>query len=336
MKSAERRRFLHSASSFTAGLLAASICPTSLAQSKSSAYPNRQIHLIVPSAPGGAADIIARLLGEVLHQRTGQPVIVDNKAGGNSLIGVGQAARAAPDGYTLLVSPDQPFAANPALYTPQQLPYDASKSFEPVTPLINAVQLLLVHSSVPAKSFDELVRLAKSEPGRLTYASSGNGSAWHINFEQIKKAAGIDLLHVPYKGGGPVITALVGGEVNMAIFSFGAAEQFIKGGKLRPLAVSGTQRLAELPDVPTFSEVLRNFQFLTSWIGLFAPAGTPKDIVEQLNKQVVAATQTPEFRNKLQKGLYVFTSTPADFSSFVREEQARWGAAIRATGVKVD
>ncbi|HSV82834.1 MAG TPA: tripartite tricarboxylate transporter substrate binding protein [Ramlibacter sp.] len=306
------------------------------AQNKVGNYPSREIRIIVPSAAGGGIDIVARQVGEALRARLGQAVVIDNRVGGNTLVGLAAAARANPDGYTLLAAAEQSFTVNPHLYTPQQLPYDANRSFEPVTRMISAVQLLQVNSGLGVNSYADLVKMAKAQPGKLTYASSGTGSAIHLNFEGLKRAAGLDILHVPYKAGAQVITALVAGESNMTVLSYGATEQFIKTDKVRALAVGSANRITELPNVPTFHEVQPNFEFLTSWIGLFAPAGTPKEIVDFLNREIAAVLRTKEVQDKLFKGFVAAPNTSAEFTALIQDEQKRAGAIIRATGIKLD
>jgi tripartite-type tricarboxylate transporter receptor subunit TctC len=298
-------------------------------------YPEKTVRVIVPYATGGSTDSTARLIAQALTAKLGQQFVVDNRPGAGGALGHEMASRAAPDGYTLLFS-----AAGPLTVTPHTLPklgYDPVKSFEPIKLVATAPLVLEVHPSVPAKSLQELIALAKSKPGKLTYASFGNGSAAHLAGEMFKSAAGIDLVHIPYKGSGPALTDLLGGQVDMMFDVVVSSLPHIEAGKLRPLAVTSSTRLELLPKVPTMIEAgVKDYEAGT-WFGLLAPAGIDKAKIARLSAAMDEVLQQPELRKTLEsQGAIVKGGTPEDFRRFFLSEYARWGKVVKAAGIKVD
>jgi len=298
-------------------------------------YPNKPIKIIVPFPPGGATDILARATGFELQKAWGQPVIIENRpgAGGNS--GADVVAKAAPDGYTLVMGTVGTHAINMSLYA--RMPYDAVKDFDPVVLVAGVPNLLVVHPSVPAKTVAELTALAKSQPGKLNVASSGNGTSIHLAAELYKQMAGVDITHVPYKGSSPAVADLLGGQVQLMFDNMPSSLPHAKAGKLRALAVTSLKRSPALPDVPTMDESgLKGFD-ATSWFGLLAPAGTPKDIIAKLNAASVKALATPEMRERLAaQGADPIGNSPEQFSVFIKAEIDKWAKIVRASGARVD
>jgi tripartite-type tricarboxylate transporter receptor subunit TctC len=302
------------------------------AVSHAQTYPAKPVRLIVPFAPGGSTDIVARVLGQKLNEMWGQPVLVDNRAGGSTVIGTEIVAKAAPDGHTLLVTP-APFTIVPSLIP--KLPYDPQKDFEPVT-LINTTPLVVVvHPGVPARSMKDLVALAKSKPGTLNYGSSGSGGSNHLAGELFNAMAGVRMVHVPYKGNAPALTDLVGGHVDVVFNGLTSALPFIKSGKLRALGMTSLNRSATLPQVPTLDEAgLKGFQAV-AWNGLTAPARTPKSVIDKLNADVLKVVRAPELVEKLRaEGSDPVGSSVEQYSAFLRDEIAKWGKVIRAANIK--
>jgi tripartite-type tricarboxylate transporter receptor subunit TctC len=294
-------------------------------------YPARPVRLVVAYAPGGSNDILARALAQKLGETWKQPVLVDNRPGGNTIIGTDLVAKAPPDGYTLLVTPPS-FVINPGLV--KKLPYDSLRDFTPVSLLNINPQVLVVNPSVPAKNVKELIALAKSKPGVLNYSSSGSGGANHLAGELLKSMAGLRIVHVPYKGNAPSLTALVSGEVDFAINSLPSALPLIRPGRLRAIAVTSRTRSSVLPELPTIEESgLRGYEAV-AWTGLSAPAKTPRDIVERINGTVAATIATPEFRDRLRsEGSDPVGSTPEQFAAFLQSEIAKWQKIVSAAGV---
>jgi tripartite-type tricarboxylate transporter receptor subunit TctC len=295
-------------------------------------FPAKPVRLIVPFAPGGSTDIVARVLGQKLNEMWGQPVLVDNRAGGSTVIGTEIVARAPPDGHTLLVTP-APFTIVPSLIP--KLPYDPQKDFEPVT-LINTTPLVVVvHPGVPAKSMKDLIALAKSKPGTLNYGSSGSGGSNHLAGELFNAMAGVKMVHVPYKGNAPALTDLVGGHVDVVFNGLTSALPFIKSGKLRALGMTSLNRSATLPQVPTLDEAgLKGFQAV-AWNGLTAPARTPKTVIDKLNADVLKVVRAPELVEKLRaEGSDPVGSSVEQYTAFLRDEIAKWGKVIRAANIK--
>jgi tripartite-type tricarboxylate transporter receptor subunit TctC len=298
-------------------------------------YPNKPIKIIVPFPPGGATDILARAIGAELQKTFNQSVIVENKPGGGGNLGADAVAKSAPDGYTLVMGTVGTHAINMSLYS--KMPYDAVKDFDPVVLVAGVPNLLVVHPSVNAKNVKELTALAKAMPGKLNVASSGNGTSIHMAAELYKVMAGVDILHVPYKGSSPAVTDLLGGQVQLMFDNMPSALPHAKAGKLRALAVTSMRRSAAFPDVPTMDEEgLKGFD-ATSWFGLLAPAGTPKDIVAKLNKAAVASLATAEMKERLAaNGADPVGNTPAEFATFIKAENEKWAKIVKASGARVD
>jgi tripartite-type tricarboxylate transporter receptor subunit TctC len=317
-------------------------CATSLAQAADKAaakaadsYPSRPIRIIVTYPPGGGVDLAARVIGQKFTDAFGQQVIVDNRGGGGGNIAMEMGARAQPDGYTLTMSAAGPTAINVSLYS--KVPFDPVKDYAPVARVASTVYALIVHPSVEAKSVKELIALAKARPGKLTFASAGIGAPPHLAGELLKTMAGIDIVHVPYKGTGPAIADLVGGQVTMMFSDALAAVPQIKAGKLRGLAVSSPRRFAFAPDLPTVAEAGVPGFSAVGWTGLLAPAGTPRAVVQKLNAEIVRVLPLPDVKEKLAgDGSEFGKNTPEEFSKFIKEEIAKWGKVIKASGARAD
>ena len=295
-------------------------------------YPNKPIQVMVPYPPGGIVDNLTRALLPKLTSALGQPLIVENKPGAGGSIGTAQIAKARPDGYSVLMVFDT-HAVNPLLY---KLPYDSEKDLTPVALISTSPLIVVTPPAVPVNSLKELVALAKAKPGALNYASTGAGSSNQLAAELFKSTAGVDMTHVPYKGGAPAITDVLGGRVEVMFVSATSVLQHIKTGKMKALAVTTRERLALLPDTPTVAETYPSFE-AQSWVGMLAPAGTPPEIVKRLNDEVRAALQSPELVALFQtQALRTQPGTPQDFGRFIRGEEERWGAVIRKAGIKVE
>jgi tripartite-type tricarboxylate transporter receptor subunit TctC len=294
-------------------------------------FPSKPLKIIVPAAPGGTTDIASRLVAKRMAEVMGQPVVVENKAGGGGIIGSQALKQSAPDGYTLIMGNIGPNAINFGLY--KQLPYRA-EDFAPITLVVSVPNVLVVHPDVPAKSVKELVALAKSQPGKLSFASSGTGQSVHLSGEMFKLKTGTDIIHVPYKGAGPAVADLMAGQVTMMIDNLPSSLPHIQAGKLRALAVTSKDRVAELPDVPSLRELgFEDFQ-VTAWFGLMAPGGTPQPIIDQLYKTISSILSEPDIRKRLTElGGTPGGQPPAQFTSFIAEERVRWMQLIKATGL---
>ncbi|KDD88755.1 tripartite tricarboxylate transporter family receptor [Bordetella bronchiseptica MBORD678] len=301
-----------------------------------SAYPDRPIRMIVPYPPGGATDVIGRVLAKEMSGALGQSVVVENRAGAAGNIGADVVAKATPDGYTILMGAMTSHAINAVLYQ-GRVSYDIEKSFAPVAIVGTVPLVFVVNPAVPADSLQSLIALAKSKPGYLTMASAGNGSPQHLAGEMFKRVAGVDLLPVPYKGSGPAMTDLMGGQVLSMIETVPAAQGNVKGGKLRALAVASAQRVESLPDVPTTAEAgLPNFQ-VSSMFGIAAPAGTPAPVVERLNAVLKEALAKPEVQTALlNQGAISTWTTPADAAARISAERQQWATVIAEAGVKAE
>ena len=296
-------------------------------------YPNRVIRLIVPYAAGGATDVTSRTIAPRLSDKLGQQVVVDNRPGGAAIIGMNLVAKAPADGYTLLMATIA-FGANPALYA--KLPYDPLKDFAPVSLVTTVPTVLAIHPSIPARSVRELIALAKAKPGSLNFASAGNGTINHLAPELLKYMTGTKMVHVPYKGGSFVVTAVMSGEVSMAFATTPTSLEFFKQGRLIPLAVSGTQRVPALPDVPTLGETVKGFDAV-EWQGIVVPAGTPKEIITLLHKEIVASLADPAVRERiLAQGSIIVGSTPEQFDAHIKAEIVKWAKVAKETGIKAD
>jgi tripartite-type tricarboxylate transporter receptor subunit TctC len=300
----------------------------------SQTYPSRPIRLVVPQSPGGSTDQVARPLAKYLGDALGQSVVVDNRAGAGSVIGTDIVAKAAPDGYTLLAVAAS-FTISPALY--KQLPYDVERDFAPVTMISAFPNILVVHPSLPVTSVAELFSYLRKNPGKANYSSSGIGTGTHLSMELLKHLAGIDMVHVPYKGGAPSVNALLAGEVQVTLATISTAMPHVKSGRLRALAVTSRQRVGLLPDVPTLDEAgVKGYEY-SSWIGLLAPAKTPRAVVEKLGAEAARAARTPEMRKVLAlEGAEPVGSPPDEFASQIRTELTRWAKLVEATGIKAD
>ena len=308
--------------------------PQTASMSMAQAYPTKPIRLIVPYAPGGGADILARAVGQKLSESFGQSVVPDNRAGGGGIVGADIVAKAAPDGYTLLF-PSSAHTIVPSLYS--KVPYDALKDFAPISQLTSQPYILGVHPSVSAKSAKELIALAKSKPGQLNYASGGSGTAPHLGGELLKNLAGIDLVHVPYKGGGPALLALMSGEVAMLFSSLPSTLPQMKAGKIRALAVSGKVRSSAAPELPTVAESGVPGFDVTNWYGVLAPANTPKAIIATLHAEIVRELNTPDLQARLASdGSDVVGSTPAAFAGDLKAEIVKWAKVVKISGAHAD
>jgi tripartite-type tricarboxylate transporter receptor subunit TctC len=295
-------------------------------------YPDKPIHLVVPFSPGGGSDLLARLIAEPLSQRLGQTVIVDNKPGANAAIGADFVAKAPADGYTLLYTPPGPQITNPSLMA--KLPYDPAKDLVPVVRLGVFVAVLVVHPSVPANNVRELIAYAKANPGILNFSSPGVASANHLGGEYLKARAGIDIVHVPYKGSAPALQDLLSGRVQMTIDTLAVLLPHIRSGALRPIAVAALERSPSLVDVPTLAETIENFD-ASSLSYISVPAGTPPLIIERLNREVNAILTMPNIRARLlEMGVATSPSTQDDIKRQVESEHQKWKKVIDAAGVK--
>jgi tripartite-type tricarboxylate transporter receptor subunit TctC len=298
-----------------------------------SKYPSRPIRLIVPQSPGGPSDIIARLTAQKLGDALGQTVVPDNRSGAAGNVGCEIAARAAPDGYTLLLGPPGCLAINPTLYS--KLPFDPLRDFEPITQLEAGPQMLVVHPSVPAQSVKELVALVKAKPAAYNFSSGGAGTPNHLSSELFRSVAGLQMVHVPYKGTGPALAAVVSGQVQMMIAGLPPALPQVKSGKLRGLAVTSRARSPAAPDIPTVAESGYPGFEMVSWHSILAPAKTPKPIVALLHGHLVKVLAQPEVRERFASmGVEPVGSSPAEFAAHLRSETARFAQVIKAAGIK--
>ena len=299
------------------------------------AYPSKPIRWIVTYPPGGPTDLIARAVGAKLSVAWGQQVVIDNRAGAGGAIGTELAAKSVADGYTLLFGTSGGLTINPALIS--TLPYDPVRDFAPVSLLVINPQILVVHPSVPVSTVKELVAYAKARPGKLNYASVGQGSPNQLGMELLKTLTGIDLVHVPYKGTGPAVTDLLGGQVQLMFNSMPSVLPLVKTGKLKGLAVGSAHRSPAAPDIPTVAEAgVPGFENVT-WYGMFAPAKTPAEIIAKLNTEVVKILADPEMAQRFaSQGSEPRSSTPAELAAFMRVEAVRWGKVITAAGIKLE
>ena len=297
-------------------------------------YPAKPVTIIVPQAPGGANDAIARIVAQKLTEQTGQQFLVDNKPGAGGNIGTAMAAKARPDGYTLLLTVNSAHVINPSLY--KSAGFDPVKDFEPITPVANAGYVLVANNAFPPKNVAELIAAAKAQPGKFAIASAGNGTLNHLIGEMLGKAAGIELMHVPYKGASAAVTDLVGGQVQVSVQSLPSSISFIKSGKLKVLGVVNEKRVAALPDAPTIGETIKGFGS-TPWYGLLAPAGTSKAIVNQLQAEVAKALDTQDVKEKLAAvGCEPSKSTPEQFAALIKEDLPKWARIVKDSGATVD
>ena len=296
-------------------------------------YPSRPVRLIVPFPPGGSTDILARALAQKLAESLAQAFVIDNRPGAGGSIGAEAAAKAAPDGHTLMMGHLGTLAVNPAIY--KSLPYDPVKSFAPVSLMAMVPSVLVVNPQVPAASAAELIAYARANPGKLAYGSAGAGSTSHLTTEYFKLATGTDILHVPYKGIGPMLTDLISGQLSMGLNGAPAVMPHVNSGRLRALAVSGLKRLESLPQIPTLDESgVKGFD-ASGWYGIVAPTGTPRGIVTRLNAEIRRIMQTPDLRARLDnEGAIPAPGSPEEFAAFIQSEIARWGAVLRRAGIQ--
>jgi tripartite-type tricarboxylate transporter receptor subunit TctC len=297
-------------------------------------YPNRAIRMVVAYAPGGTTDFTARVIGPRLAEALGQQVVIDNRGGAGSLIGTDLVAKAAADGYTLLMA-DTAFGIVPALYA--KLPFDVQKDFSPVMQVISMPNCLVVHPSLPVKSVKDLVALARARPGQLTFGSGGVGTPLHMGGEQLKVAARIDIVHVPYKGAAPAMSNLVGGQLAMVFPTMTLGVPQVKSGKLRALAVTSARRTAALPEVPTMTEAGFPAVNATSWFGLAAPARTPRAVIDRLHAEMAKIVAMPDVRERFEaQHAEIVGGTPDAMAKFVAGEIAQWTAVAKAGGIKAE
>jgi tripartite-type tricarboxylate transporter receptor subunit TctC len=308
--------------------IVASSVPSTFAQT----YPSRGLRIVVPFAAGGSTDIFARLVGDKLSTALGQPVVIDNRPGAGGNLGAELVAKSPPDGYTLLMATTGVMAINNALY--KNLNYDAAKDLEPVSFIASITNVLIVPADSPLKSVGDLIAVAKAAPGKLSFASSGAGSSTHISGELFKSMAGIDLQHIPYKGSGQAMPDLISGRVSMMFENMPGAVSYIQAGKLNALAVTGLKRAPALPDVKTVAESgVPGYESL-SWSGIAVPAGTPRDVIARLNREINAILATPEMRQKLsEQGAEAVGGTPESFTEHIKREREKWSRVVRDAGI---
>jgi tripartite-type tricarboxylate transporter receptor subunit TctC len=297
-------------------------------------WPTKQVNLIVPFSAGGTTDLFGRLLANYMHQKFGQPFIVENRAGAGGNLGAAAVAKAAPDGYTFLVGTVSTHAINPFIYS--KLPYDTVKDFQPVSLIARLPNILVVHPSLPANNVVELIAHLKANPEKLSYGSSGTGTSIHLAAELFKIKTGTTMTHVPFRSSGDIMNNLTGGHINLAFDNITLAWPQVKAGRLRALAVSSTERSAIAPDVPTVADTIPGFE-ATSWHGVFAPAGTPKPVVDKMAAEMKRILDLPEVKDKLfEIGAVASPMTPEEFAKFIDAERAKWQDVVKAAGVKVD
>ena len=313
-------------------LTVAALLLASAAAATAQDYPTKPVRVIVPFAPGGLNDIVARTVATHLSERLGKQFIVENRTGAGGIVGSELVANSPKDGYTLLIV-SLAHAVNPWLY---KLPYDPNKAFAPISLVVSSPNAFAVHPSLPAKNVKEFIALAKKEPGQIMYASGGVGGSLHLGFELFKLEAGIDVLHVPFRGAGPAVVDTVGGHTKAIIATVTTLAPHVKSGKLRAIGISGTKRSPIMPDVPTFAEAGVSYE-AGNWIGLAAPAGTPAAIVDKLNKEISAVQDMPDVQKRFgDEGADVIKMTPAQFSAYMDSEMTKWGRVIKEGNIKAE
>ena len=301
------------------------------ATSAFAAFPDKPIRLVVPFAPGGGTDLIARTLGAGMSTELGQQVIIDNKPGAGTIIGTDAVAKSAPDGYTIVIA-SFAHAVNPSLVA--KLPYAADKAFTPITLIGRGPNVLVVRTESPYKSVADIIAAAKAKPGKLNFASQGNGTSAHLAGEMFMNLAKVDMVHVPYRGAGPAITDLLGGQVDMIFGTAAAVSNMVDNGKLRALAVTTAESSAAFKGVPAIGATVPGYA-VESWYGLYAPAGTPAEVIQKLNAAAKKAARSPEFSKKVeQEGLAVVASDPAELDRYVKAEEARWRKIVKENNIK--
>ena len=314
-------------------LLLAQLAAPAAAQNPASTYPNKPIRLVVPYPPGGTTDIVARGIGVKLAERFGQQVIIDNRGGASTIIGAEAVAKSLPDGYTLLLTTATTMSINPQVNP--KLPYDAVKDFAPITSAVNVPFMIAAHPSVPFNSMTELIALAKARPGTIRYSTPGSASSNHLAGALLESMAGIKLLHIPYKGSGPATTAALGGEVDLVITGIATITPQWKAGKLKVLAIGADKRHPSWPEIPCTGETGLKGYYAGTWFGVVTRAGTPRPIIDKLNRETVAALAAGELKERLTAiGFDVFTGTPEEFARFMQTDMARAAKVIKAAGIK--
>jgi tripartite-type tricarboxylate transporter receptor subunit TctC len=298
-------------------------------------WPSKPIRIVVPFSPGGFADSSARSIADRLAARLGQPVVVENRPGAAGNIGAEMVAKSPPDGYTLLLAYDGTMVVNPHVYA--KLGFDTLKDFAPVTKLGDGAVIIVAHPSVPANNLRELIALAKAKPGMLSFGSSGTGGSSHLACEMLNQRAGIDLTHIPYKGGGQAIADAVGGQVPLVCTAIASAQQFLKAGKLKAIGISSEKRDPALPDVPTFIESGLPGFVVNSWVGILAPAHTPRAVIERLQTEIVAVLQLPEVRARYAVlGIDPVGNKPDEYAAQIRADLENWGPVVKQANVKIE
>jgi tripartite-type tricarboxylate transporter receptor subunit TctC len=315
-------------------ILACLLAVLGVAPALAQTFPDRPITMVIPFAAGGSTDLVGRLVAEKMSETLGQQVIVENRGGAGGNLGAASVAKAAPDGYTILLATVATHALNPAVYT--NMPYDPVKDFAPISLLVTVPNVLVVHPSVPANTPQELIALLKANPGKYSYASSGNGTPLHLSGELFKHMAGVDVVHVPYKGAGPALVDVLGGQVPLMFDNLPSSTQHIKSGKLKAIAVTSPTRAPAFPDVPAMTEALPGYETYT-WNALFAPAGTPPEAIAKLNTEANKAVNDPAVKAKLAEfSATVVGSTPEELAKHVDAEIAKWAPIVKASGTKID
>ena len=309
-------------------------CCAPLAPGIAQDYPSRPVKVVVPAPPGGGTDHVARLVGAKFQEITGQPWVVDSRGGANGIIGTDVVAKSLPDGYSVVMVYVS-HSVNPSMY--KKMPYDTLKDFEPITQVTTQPLVIVVHPSLPVKTVKQLVALAKARPGELNYGSSGSGTGPHLAMELLAVQAGITINHIPYKGGGPLTSAVVAGEVPIAFFTPPPSIPQIQAGRMRAIAVSGAKRSPMLPDVPTVAESGYPGFEASTWYGLLAPAGTPREIVGKFYQQVARIVRMPDVNEKLAlQGVEPVGSAPEEFARHIRSEMIKWDKVVKASGARVE
>lgn len=316
-------------------LLLATCFAAAATAAAASEFPSRPIRLVVPLAPGGTTDIVARVVAEHAGRQLGQPIVVDNRPGAGGTIGSHAVASAPADGYTILMGTIGTLAVLPSIN--RKLPYDSDNAFAPVSLVSGGQFALVVHPSVPATNLQQFVKHVRSHPGALSYGSAGNGSTLHLGMELLKSLTSTDMVHVPYKGSGPMVMALAAGEVKAGLPDVPSALPFIKAGKLRAIAVTGSKRALVAPEIPTVAESGVPDYELVVWLGILAPAGTPKPVIHTLNAAIVHALKDPSVREQLARiDTTVYASSPEEFAAFLKRERAKWDPIVKASGATMN
>jgi tripartite-type tricarboxylate transporter receptor subunit TctC len=314
-------------------IVAVILCALSSAAVAQEPFPSKPVRVIVPTGAGGSNDFVFHVLSEKFALRTGQPIVIENRAGASGMIAAEAVAKASPDGYTLLMAIPTIMSINPHVFS--TAPYDAEKSFIPVTHLLTTNYFFLASSSFAAKSIPELISTAKANPGKISFGSAGHGSTSHFLMAMLGHSAAIEFLHVPYKGASLALTDLMTGQINTSVSAIESAREQVKSGRIRVLAVASPKRAATMPDVPTFAELGYPDVIATLWMGLVAPAGTPRPRVEKLQTEIAQALQYPDLRQRLGAAdQELVGSTPEQFAELLRADRARWGKAVKASGFK--